>query len=220
MKIIKVASDIKEILSLPKEEFQKNKDFVKKWILQNYPAFVVSIKTTQHGGEAMLDHVVNFLLSLETDGYSTQEIYNMRVAIIHHDIDRIEKRSDEKRSHQALNIWESNLAPDLESLHLNKDEVGFLVKNHDALGYFWKTFQSGLQRGLSGEEIWKKWISKHPDINSPKLLDAILAMNVADNMSGGGLNNEVKRQRVNNCNVLHSYLLSIMEKNNKKDLKN
>lgn len=214
MRIIRIAnSNITNLLSLPKDKFSFYREEVKSWLNKQYPTFNdVALLTKQHGGESMLEHVFNFLLNVDTDGMSPSQILNTRISIIHHDIDRLNKQKDNsKRSFQAVQSWKDHLSPDLKINNRQNMDIEFLIKNHDILGYFVRTFKSGLINGKSPKEILSMWIKKHPDVNTKHLLNLVLKMNMADNDSAGGISEKVKESRRKNLNSLFHYLSEAMK---------
>lgn len=159
--------DINEILSLDAGSFLLYSDYVYNWLRNQYPKFINTIlKTKQHGNESLLDHVFNMLKNFSTDGLTNSQIFNSRVAIIHHDIDRVQDLSEtkNKKSENAADSWEQFISPQI-NIENGRDEIQNLISNHDIMGYFFRTFKGLRAKGLTDEQIYKFWISKHPNVN-------------------------------------------------------
>lgn len=206
-------TDINQVLSLPKEEFSKHKNLVWDWLNQNYSPFAtIVLKTRQHGGESLLNHVLNMMMHLNTDGLDSNEIFQLRIAIIHHDIDKLyDGKKYDKKSQHAKEIWQKHIDDSLNSQNINRDLSTQLIENHDVLGYFMKTYKRLKSQGVSDKEILDRWLSKHPQLNDPKILDFIRRINVSDNMGAGGLKEETKQKRKEDLLSLHNLLDSNLQ---------
>jgi len=80
------------------------------------------------------------LQSIDTIGLNSDEIYNLRVAAIYHDINKvIPNKMKGKNSDIATEIWKDQAKKLISINPENSDQIGKLIQHHDTLGYFSKS---------------------------------------------------------------------------------